>query len=244
MDGGEAMAFFDEAAFGESSGAELLPKLLLELMVLHPYVGDLVRAQVCAWELGGTKGEEWKEASTIMSAAVEAGEKAEADIYMAAWLGPEDVEDLNDVVNAKDTKALVFPGVVFGNATEDDALSRQKGKEEKKQKLERYLFHIKTNAQKLCGDKIHAVHRLFAKVASAAKVEGKDYTLVELTLFADHATKSMAEFKTACEAAAAAVKEVKDKVDDKMNNMGDMGDMGDMGGMGDMGDGADAGGDM
>ena len=39
-----AMAFFDEEKFGESSGAELLPKLLIECLVLHPYVNDLVRS--------------------------------------------------------------------------------------------------------------------------------------------------------------------------------------------------------
>jgi hypothetical protein len=214
MEGG--MAFFDEAAFGESSGPELLPKLLVELCAVHPYVGDLVRSQVVAWELGGKSGEEWKEASTIMSAAVEAGEKAEVDVYMAAWLGPEDIEDFNDVNTNKETRALVFPGVVLGYATDEDALSKQKGKEEKKQKLERYLFHVKTNALKACGDKIHAVHRLFAKIASAEKPEGKDYTLVELTLFADHATKTMEEFKTKCAAAVEAAKAIKDKVDDKM----------------------------
>lgn len=72
---------------------------------------------------------------------------------------------------------------------------------------------------KACGDKIHAVHRLFAKITSAEKPEGKDYTLVELTLFADHATKTMEEFKTKCAAAVAAAGAIKDKVDDKMDNM-------------------------
>lgn len=219
MEGG--MSFFDESAFGESSGPELLPKLLVELCAVHPYVGDLVRSQVVAWELGGKSGEEWKEASTIMSAAVEAGEKAEVDVYMAAWLGPEDIEDFNDVNTNKETRALIFPGVVLGFASEEDALSKQKGKEEKKQKLERYLFHVKTNALKACGDKIHAVHRLFAKITSAEKPEGKDYTLVELTLFADHATKTMEEFKAKCAAAVEAGKAIKDKVDDKMENKED-----------------------
>lgn len=247
MEGGEAMAFFDEAAFGDSTGQELIPKLLVELCAVHPYVNDLVRSQVVAWELGGKKGEEWKEFSTIISAAVEAGEKAEVDVYMPAWLGPEDIEDFKDVDTNKETKALVFPGVVLGYATEEDAVKRQKGKEEKKQKLERYLFHVKTNALKCCGDKIHAVHRLFAKITSVtAPAEGKDYTLVELTLFADHATKTMAEFKDKCAAAAEAAKAIKDKVDDKMMNeeakMGDDAGMGDAAAMGD--DAGMGGGDM
>jgi len=218
MAGEAAMAFYDEEKFGSSEGAELLPKLLIECLVLHPYVGDLVRAQVCSWELGGTKGEEWKELSTTISAAVEAGEKAEVDVYMAAWLGPEDIEDFNDVSTNKETRALVFPGVICGFSSEEDAFKKQSAKEEKKQKLEKYLFHIKTNALKCCGEKVHAVHRLFAKVDKAEKPEGKDYTLVELVPFLDHATKTMADYAAKIAAAKAAVDAIKDKVEDKMEN--------------------------
>lgn len=42
--GAAAMSFFDEEKFGSSEGPELLPKLLLECLVLYPYVGDLVRS--------------------------------------------------------------------------------------------------------------------------------------------------------------------------------------------------------
>jgi len=42
MEGG--MEFFNKEGFGESAGPELLPKLLVEALALHPYVGDLVRA--------------------------------------------------------------------------------------------------------------------------------------------------------------------------------------------------------
>lgn len=135
---------------------------------------------------------------------------------MAAWLGPQDVEDFNDVNTNKETKALVFPGVILGYASAEDAAARCKAQENKKQKLEKYTFHIKANALKACADKIHAVHRLFAKVASAETKDG--VTAVELTLFADHATKNWAEFAEKCAAAKKVVDEVKDKVEDKMMN--------------------------
>lgn len=80
--------------------------------------------------MGGGKGEEWAELSTIVSASVEAGEKAEVDIYMGAWLGPDDKDDFDDVVANKETKALVFPGVVCGYSSEEDALKKAKDKTE------------------------------------------------------------------------------------------------------------------
>jgi len=135
---------------------------------------------------------------------------------MAAWLGPQDVEDFNEALAAKETKALVFPGVILGYSSAEDATTRLKAQENKKQKLEKYTFHIKANALKACGDKIHAVHRLFAKIASAETKDG--VTAVELTLFADHATKTMAEFAEKCAAAKAAVDAVKDKVEEKKDN--------------------------
>lgn len=48
--------------------------------------------------------------------------------------------------------------------------------------------------------------------------DGKDYTLVELEAFEDHASKTMADFAQKCKDAAAAAAAIKDKVDDKMEN--------------------------
>lgn len=85
--------------------------------------------------MNGKSSGDWDQLAVLIAASAEAGEKAEADVFMAAWLGEEDVNDYNDVLNNKDSRALVFPGVVFGYASEDDALKRQSPKEEKKQKL-------------------------------------------------------------------------------------------------------------
>lgn len=213
-----AAAFFDESALGQVAGPGELPKLLLEGMVVHPYVGDLVRSQVVAWELSGKGDDQWSHLAALTSAVTEAGEKTDADCFMAAWLGEEDKAEFDDIVASKGTRAIVFPGTVFAYANDEDALKRASDKTQSKQKLEQYLFKVNAKALKLCGDKIHAVHRLFAKVKTAAKPEGKDYTLVELELFEDHAKKTMAEFAEALAAGKAVVDATKDKVEDKMEN--------------------------
>lgn len=114
----EKAKFLDAGAFGESGGAGLLPKLLIEQMALNPFFGDLVKSQTLFWEFGGNHDDEtaWAGAATLTGALVAAGEKAgeDGEFWGASWLTEDDKAELDEAFADKDNKALVFPGVCFG----------------------------------------------------------------------------------------------------------------------------------
>merc|ERR1712188_148715 len=88
------MSLIAADAFGEAAGPTELPKLLLSLMFYHPVFGDAVKAQVVHWELGGDSLKSLAAVAALTDAYVDAGEKAEADSFGAAWLTAEDLEEL------------------------------------------------------------------------------------------------------------------------------------------------------
>lgn len=119
------MSLIAPDAFGEATGPGEIPKLLLSLMFLNPVFGDAVKAETMFHELGGGDGKDSLAAvAAVVGAYVNAGEKAEADSFGCAWLSGDDFEELDEVAKAKDTSALVFPGIVGAWSDEADAMGQ------------------------------------------------------------------------------------------------------------------------
>ena len=118
------MSLIAPDAFGDISGPTEIPKLLMSLMFVHPFFGDAVKFQVAHFELGGDSANTLAAVATMTAAHVNAGEKAEADSFGASWVTQDDLDELKDVMAAKDSSALVFPGVVGGWASKEDALGQ------------------------------------------------------------------------------------------------------------------------
>lgn len=150
------MALIAPDAFGDNSGAAAVPKLLLSLMFYHPVFGDAVKAAVMTHELGGDKAVANLGAVACLTGAwVDKEEKEEKDSWGCAWLTGDDMDELKEVSEQKDAKALVFPGVVGAWKEKDDALGAV-GKVEGKTKV---LFKFHGKAAAPAGDKLHVFCR-------------------------------------------------------------------------------------
>jgi len=120
---GKPEPVFAEADWADIDGPTNLAKLLTALTFLYPVFGDKVKSEVMHWELGGDDKATFKEVAAITGAYIDAGEKADATTWGAAWLTDKDLEALKEAEGAKDTTALVFPGNVGGFIDEDAAVS-------------------------------------------------------------------------------------------------------------------------
>lgn len=201
----------DLSQFGEISGVEELPKLLVALMFSFPVVGDAVKSQVLHYELGGDSEDlaSFAEFSAVASAYVDAGEKTEADSFGAVFLSGDDLDTLKEVDEQKAVKALVFPGVVGAWADESSALGIDEVADKTK-----VLFKFKGKVLKPAGDKLHVFNRQFAKIESLeAPTDDKKYYVATLSDFSEHVYASIEAWKAACATVAAVVEDVKEVAD-------------------------------
>ena len=111
----------DVTAFGDFAAKVEIPKLLTAMVVCFPAFGDAVKAQVVQYELGGDGSDSFKEVAALTGAYVDSSEKADTDSFGCARLGADDLAELQDVAENKETKALVFPGVVVAWADQATA---------------------------------------------------------------------------------------------------------------------------
>lgn len=202
------MSLIAADAFGEAKGPAEVPKLLLSLMFLHPVFGDAVKSATMTFDLGGDKGvANFGGIAGIVGAYVNAGEKADADSFGAAWLSGDDMDELKEVADQKDAKALVFPGVVGGWSDQADALSQLCTADGKT----KVLFKFKGKVLKPAGDKLHVFCRQFAKVESLeGPAEGADYHVCTLSDFTEHVYETVAAWSEAVGKVGAVVAEAKD----------------------------------
>lgn len=230
MEGGAATSSFPaEADCGDIAGPAEIPKLLTSMMVCYPVFADAVKQQVMDMELqsagmvpgvpmpslsmpslpvpGLEGGADLSAVATITGAYVKAGATDDADGFGCAFLSAEDLEELNEVKENKDTSVLVFPGTVIAFADEATALGA--ADVDGKTKV---LFKFKGKAMKPAGDKVVVYNRLFAKLEDITEPEGDaKHKTVVLANFADAAfatvkeyTEKVAALKAAAEGAAGA----------------------------------------
>lgn len=203
-----AMSLIAADAFGAADGPAEVPKLLLSLMFYQPVFGDAVKSATMTFDLGGEKAVgNFAAIAALVGAYVNAGEKAEADSFGAAWLTGDDMDELKEVLEQKEAKALVFPGIVGAWSDQTDALG-QLCKAEGKTKV---LFKFKGKVLKPAGDKLQVFCRQFAKVESLeAPAEGADYHVCTLSDFTAHVYDTVAAWTEAIGKIGAVVADVMD----------------------------------
>lgn len=155
------------------------------------------------WELGGDSSDHFAmaEVAAVTGAYVNAGEKAEADSFGAAWLNDKDLEELKEVAADKGAlKALIFPGIVGAWADEDTA----KGQAGQVEGRTQVIYKFKGKVLKPAGDKLHVFCRQFAKVVSLEQADGQAYHVCTLEDYAEHAKATTAEYAEHVKALAAA----------------------------------------
>ena len=208
------MSLIAPDAFGEAKGAAEVPKLLLSLMFTQPVFGDAVKSATMTFDLGGDKGvANFAGIAAVVGAYVNAGEKAEADSFGAAWLTGVDMEELQEVAAQKEAKALVFPGIVGAWSDQADALSQLCPADGKT----KVLFKFKGKVLKPAGDKLHVFCRQFAKVESLeAPAEGTDYHVCTLSDYTEHVYETVAAWSEAVGKLTAVVAEAKEAAEGKM----------------------------
>jgi len=213
MEGGEEMMAKEDLYAGDAGtydGWENLPALILRNYVVNPYFGDLIKRDIISAEFnpGKPKHKEFVSAAVLVGLALDGAEAAEKDIFFAGYLGAEDVASLKTIADGGN---ILFPGVLAGWASEEQATKHSFHALHGKNEVHKVCFHGKTKtfSSVVCRE---FVYRFNAKVE---KQEQKEDVL-HITLADDswqHKTlaawedykKEMAEkAKAAAEAAAAA----------------------------------------
>ena len=152
------------------SGFTKLPELLLTLAVKYPFFGDLVKAQLLAYEFRHDRTDKpasfcFAPAIGLMDAAVEkAEESAEAkEVWFSGMVGDADLESLQEMVKSK--SEILFPGVLYGWDSKENALSylATLSGENAQNDVHRVIYKAKTKAVPIAGVNL-VVHRYSAKV--------------------------------------------------------------------------------
>jgi hypothetical protein len=214
-----------------------LPTLLLALSVKHPFFGDIVKAQLIKWEFNYESDKptekQFLAAVGLMDAGVELAEASgeSKDVFFSGFAGADDFESLKGMAEAKSD--ILFPGVIAGWATKDEAIAALVGQGEQGSDLTKVIYVAKTKV-------VSSVHcRLFVHRYSATieKIElEKDIQVITLkeleTPLKAKLSTSIKEWKEKAEAlkktpivvATKPVKEDKGKPDMAMEDkpMGDM----------------------
>lgn len=197
-----------------------IPKLFLALMISYPVFGDAVKAATMAYDLGGDKAAyNFGSIAALVGAYGKAqlAEAAEEEAFGAAWLTSDDMDELKEVADQKDVKALVFPGIVGAWTDQGDALGQAPKADGKTQ----VLFKFKGKAFKPAGDKLKVFCRQFAKVESLEAPAGDaKYSVCTLSDYTTHVFENVEAWKKACDTVGAVVADAKGEgaADDKKEN--------------------------
>ena len=160
----------DSAAY---DGWANFPALLLRNCIVNPYFGDLVKANLIAWEFN-YKGSEPKKdftgAAGLLSCAVNSAERAEKEIWVSGLVGELDLESLKGIAEAKG--AIMFPGPLAGWESEDAAIKHIAGAESKgSQACFKAIYKVKTKVVSAVVCR-HFVGRLHAAIDSHEEKDG------------------------------------------------------------------------
>lgn len=207
MEGGEGMAKEDLYASdsGTYDGWENLPALILRNYVVNPYFGDLLKRDIISAEFNvSPKFKDFTSSAMLVGLALDQAETAEKDIHFAGYLGAEDVEALKLI---PENGNILFPGVVAGWATLEEATKHSFHETNGKNEVKKVSFSGKTKtfSSVVCRE---FVYRFNAKVE---KQEEKDGVL-HITLADDSwEYKTLADWKAKMkeEAEAAAAEAAK-----------------------------------
>jgi len=185
MEGGEEGAAEGEAApmmaaedlYKDDSAAydgwANFPALLLRNCIVNPYFGDLVKANLIAWEFNYGNSEPKKDftgAAGLLSHAINSGEAAEKEIWISGFVGELDLESLKGIAEAKGP--IMFPGPLAGWESEEAALKHIAGAESNgSQTVAKAVYHVKTKviSAVVCR---HFVCRLHATVDKTEEKDG------------------------------------------------------------------------
>jgi hypothetical protein len=203
---------------GTYDGFENLPALILRNYVVNPYFGDLLKRDIICAEFNASPNhKDFTSAAMLVGLALDQAETAEKDIWFAGYLGAEDVESLKTI---PENGNIMFPGVVAGWASEEEATKNGfHDISSAKNDIKKVVFtgKTKTFSSVVCRE---FVYRFNAKVEKQEEKEGTLYITLaddswEYKTLADWKAKVIAdaEAKAAEEAAAAAAGAVAPAVD-------------------------------
>ena len=193
------------------AGWAKVPAAFLRNMIVNPYWGDLVKAQVVGWEfnpekgpkdsgfdltfgaanlatglvgVGGGKNMEWAGAAGLVGAAVSAGSTDGQSFFLSGHLGNDDFESLKALSAEAGDKKIHFPFLTYGWATKDEALQALAlASTQGKQTYHKIVIEV-TGAKALkFVDCRFVAHRLNGAITAGAAAEGiNHYTLAATAL--------------------------------------------------------------
>lgn len=119
---------YQDLDFEPMSGFNKLPQLLLTLAARYPFFGDIVRAQLLAYEFRHDRTDKpasfcFAPAIGLMDAAVEKAEEAAepSEVWFSGLVGDADLESLQEMASSK--SEILFPGVLYGWNTKENAIA-------------------------------------------------------------------------------------------------------------------------
>ena len=92
-----------------------LPELILGMSVKHPYFGDIMKAQMLAWEFKTESPPEsycFATSHSLMSAAIDKAGGDSKEVWFSGLVGVDDFEELTEMATNK--AEILFPGVFMG----------------------------------------------------------------------------------------------------------------------------------
>mmetsp|Transcript_24679 Transcript_24679/g.38392 ORF Transcript_24679/g.38392 Transcript_24679/m.38392 type:complete len:393 (-) Transcript_24679:193-1371(-) len=210
----------DSAAY---DGWANFPALLLRNCIVNPYFGDLVKANLIAWEFNYGNDEPKKDftgAAGLLSHAVNTGEGDEKEIWVSGFVGELDFESLKGIAEAKGP--IMFPGPLAGWDSQETALGEIAGAESNGSTV-KAVYHVKTKVVSAVVCR-HFVCRLHATVDKHEEKDGVHH--FDLTAVSEEAMTvekwKEEKDKPKEEPAAAAEEEKKEDEEEKKEGEGDM----------------------
>jgi hypothetical protein len=152
-----------------------LPTLLLALSVKHPFFGDVVKAQLINWEFNFESNKpsekQFLAAVGLMDAGVELAEASgEAKkVFFSGFAGEDDFESLKGMAEAKSD--ILFPGVIAGWATKEEAVAALAGQGEQGSGLTKVIYEAETKVVSSVHCRLF-VHRYSATLEKLELVDG------------------------------------------------------------------------
>jgi hypothetical protein len=161
-----------------------LPTLLLALSVKHPFFGDVVKAQLINWEFNYESDKpselQFLAAVGLMDAGVELAEAAgtATKVFFSGFAGEDDFASLTGMAEAKSD--ILFPGVIAGWATKEEAVAALVGQGEQGSDLTKVIYEAETKVVSSVHCRLF-VHRYSATLEKLELVDGiQVITLKEL----------------------------------------------------------------
>lgn len=225
MEAAGASPFKYEADARDYAGWKNFPALLLRNMIVNGSFFDEAKSVAVAWEFNPTKGPsnaDWNNAVALVSAAAAKATTSAQTVWISGWAGEDDHLSLQDI--AGKSKAIHFPWVSVGWATQEEAVNALKFGPEPKNKgdLKQVLFEVSDAAAFKFVDCRLVVHRLNGTIDAVgeAKEGGLTHYKVKAVALAAQTAAEWQKAKDAPPAAATDDKKEENK-DEKKEEEGE-----------------------